>query len=456
MSRQKKSKTPKQFTVSTDDPAHHFADPFQPQTPIGYSTPDRPSTPIGPRRQPQRVSPWLRWVIEPAESFKLLLVPLILYTNWELLTPHLKPLLEPLAPALGPYVPNGRITNPFGPIFLLSGKIATSDPDDPRYAKDWCDLLFLAYNVIFFSCFRQLVTVIMFRRIAKYFGIKKEAKLDRFGEQGYAVVYFGITGAWGLHIMSELPTWWYRTEYFWIDYPHWDMKPQLKRYYLMQMSYWLQQLIVLVLGLEKPRKDYYELVAHHIVTLWLVGWSYLINLTLIGNAVYMSMDIPDMALAFSKLLNYLQLERPKVISFGIFVCLWTYFRHYLNLVILWSVWTEFDLIPEFSKQWVWAEGTYLVGWMQYQVFIPIMLLQCINLFWYFLILRILVRTILISETDDDRSDDEGDDEGDDEDENTKENEKKPAADKKSRPLSRLREKETPKPSASKTATAAAK
>lgn len=64
----------------------------------------------------------------------------------------------------------------------------------------------------------------------------------------------------------------------------------------------------------------------------------------------------------------------------------------------------------------------------------------------------LFRTILISETDDDRSDDEGDDE----DENTKENEKKPAAEKKSRPLSRLREEETPKPSASKTATAAAK
>jgi very-long-chain ceramide synthase len=77
------------------------------------------------------------------------------------------------------------------------------------------------------------------------------------------------------------------------------MKPELKRYYLMQMSYWIQQLLVLVLGLEKPRKDYYELVAHHIVTLWLVGWSYLINLTLIGNAVYMSMDLPDSCLAVS-------------------------------------------------------------------------------------------------------------------------------------------------------------
>lgn len=88
--------------------------------------------------------------------------------------------------------------------------------------------------------------------------------------------------------MGQLRTWWYHTEYFWIgkftlkhiifvastqpiDYPHWEMTPELKRYYLMQIAYWCQQFIVLVLGLEKPRKDYWELVAHHIVTLWLVG-----------------------------------------------------------------------------------------------------------------------------------------------------------------------------------------
>jgi TLC domain len=49
------------------------------------------------------------------------------------------------------------------------------------------------------------------------------------------------------------------------------MTPELKRYYLMQASYWCQQLIVLVFRLEKPRKDFKELVAHHIVTLWLIG-----------------------------------------------------------------------------------------------------------------------------------------------------------------------------------------
>lgn len=62
------------------------------------------------------------------------------------------------------------------------------------------------------------------------------------------------------------------------------MTPLMKRYYLMQLAYWVQQLFVLVLGLEKPRKDYAELVVHHLVTIWLVGWSYSVNLTYIGNA----------------------------------------------------------------------------------------------------------------------------------------------------------------------------
>ena len=51
------------------------------------------------------------------------------------------------------------------------------------------------------------------------------------------------------------------------------MKPELKAYYLTQAAYWCQQLLVLLLKLEKPRKDYKELVAHHIVTLWLIGYA---------------------------------------------------------------------------------------------------------------------------------------------------------------------------------------
>jgi len=68
--------------------------------------------------------------------------------------------------------------------------------------------------------------------------------------------------------------------------------------------------------------------------------------------------------------------------------------------------------------------------MKYQIFTPLLLLQLLNLFWYFLILRILFRyvlrrhvgivaelrrdysTLLTGNPDDDRSDDEGDGEED--------------------------------------------
>ncbi|KAF8076495.1 longevity assurance proteins LAG1 LAC1 [Lyophyllum atratum] len=384
-----------------DDPTHHLAGPFLPQTPLGSLTP-RSASPIPPNgklyaRPP--VSPWLRWAVQPSSAFKLLLVPIVLFVNWELLSPYLAPGVE----------------NPFAGLFLLSGRIPTSSPEDPRYAKTYYDLLFLAYNIVFFSFVRQLIAVKLCKPIAKYFGLKREGKIDRFGEQGYALVYFAVFGAWGYRVMTQLPTNWYRTEYFWIDYPHWDMNPELKRYYLMQMAYWCQQLLVLLLGLEKPRKDYWELVAHHFVTLWLVCWSYFLNYTLIGNAVYMSMDIPDTFLAFSKLLNYIQWEKAKVVSFVFFIFVWTYFRHYLNLKILWSVWYELPNVPESSKVWNTAAGSYMPSWMPKQIFLPLALLQLLNLFWYYLMMRILYRTIVTNKTEDVRSDDEDDGEDDKED-----------------------------------------
>jgi acyl-CoA-dependent ceramide synthase len=73
----------------------------------------------------------------------------------------------------------------------------------------------------------------------------------------------------------------------------------LKPYYLLQTAYWCQQFLLLVLRVEKPRSDFTELVAHHVVTLWLILWSYMFNLTLIGNAIYLTMDWSDIFLAVS-------------------------------------------------------------------------------------------------------------------------------------------------------------
>jgi acyl-CoA-dependent ceramide synthase len=113
-----------------------------------------------------------------ASSFKILIVPIILYVGWKILNPH--------------------EDNPFEPFLFISHRVPQSPDADPRYAKGWKDLLFIAYHIVVFSFVRQFIILKLAIPIAWRFGIKKRAKLDRFGEQGYCVLYHGVMGFWGL------------------------------------------------------------------------------------------------------------------------------------------------------------------------------------------------------------------------------------------------------------------
>jgi acyl-CoA-dependent ceramide synthase len=68
------------------------------------------------------------------------------------------------------------------------------------------------------------------------------------------------------------------------------------------------------------------------------------QLTYIGVAIFVTMDVSDVFLALAKCVNYLN-ETASQPVFAFFVVVWTYMRHYLNIKILYSVWTEFHLVP---------------------------------------------------------------------------------------------------------------
>ncbi|KAJ7450988.1 hypothetical protein B0H11DRAFT_2246568 [Mycena galericulata] len=108
------------------------------------------------------------------------------------------------------------------------------------------------------------------------------------------------------------------------------------------------------------------------------------------------------------MLNYLNLMRAKVVSLAVFFVVWTYFRHYISIRILWSLRYEFHLVPEEAQVFAPMQGLYMALWMRDQMFYSLCVLQALNLFWYYLILRIIVRSIMTSETDDNRSDEDED------------------------------------------------
>ncbi|CEH17500.1 Protein transporter of the TRAM (translocating chain-associating membrane) superfamily [Ceraceosorus bombacis] len=355
-----------------------------------------------------------RWMTVPASSFKIAFTLAAVYLTLEFV-PGFSGTNNPLAPlvrishrvpltsvlAAEPSLIGEALTAP-----IHSGVSPTEAPSTIRYQKGYQDLAFVAYYIVVFSFIRQASTQYLFRPFALWWGIRNERKLERFVEQGYAMLYWGTAGALGLYVMSFQESWWYNLEHLWLKYPHWQMRPELKAYYLLQLSYWLQQALVMILRLEAPRKDYYELIVHHLVTLWLIFWSYLINLTMIGTTVFVAMDVPDTFLALSKALSYMGIEAITMPVFAIFMVVWTYFRIYESARTLWSVWFQFDLIPEHTKEWNPPQGWWMVWWMKYQVFAPLFILLCLNLFWYFLMWRIMIRALAGGPAEDEREEGE--------------------------------------------------
>lgn len=302
------------------------------------------------------------------------------------------------------FAPHQNFMRPF---FELSYKTIDPTTGEAMYGKGKKDFLFVAMFIVFFTFFREFCMQILLRPLAIKLGIARQSKISRFMEQTYSIVYYSMSGPFGLYIMYKLPLWYFDTTMFYVNFPHREHIFEFKLFYLLQASFWTQQSIVLSLMLEKPRKDFYELVFHHIITMALIFLSYRFHFTWIGLAVYITMDISDLFLAFSKTLNYLG-SSLAVPFFVFFAGVWTYTRHYLNLKILYSIATEFATVGPFELNW---ETQQYKCWIsQYITFALLLALQLVNAYWMFLIIRVAVRLVVSGEKKDDRSDDESEEE----------------------------------------------
>lgn len=107
-----------------------------------------------------------------------------------------------------------------------------------------------------------------------------------------------------------------------------------------------------------------------------------------------------MGLQLSKSLHYI--DCPLVESyFGTSIISWIYFRHYQNLRILYSLFTEFKTV-----------GPYELNWETEQYKCPLsfvitlgllVMLQSINIFWLYCLLRSAFRFLVYNVVKDDRS-----------------------------------------------------
>lgn len=228
-------------------------------------------------------------------------------------------------------------------------------------------------------------------------------KITKFVEAAWRFLFYSafcILGYQALFV-PETAIWITDTMNHWREWPLHPVSATVSLYYHVELGCYIHQL----LWTEVNRSDAMQMIFHHFVTILLLVTSYLNNYTRIGASILLIHDIPDILLEGAKCLNYTAKAKGNAwlqpIVDGIFVIfMLTFFVTRLMIFpkqILYSV--VVDGIEYFGCDWF---GCYFfIGLLS--------ALQCLHIFWFYLIARMAYRLVVVGEVEKDvRSDDEDD------------------------------------------------
>ncbi|GAA5920354.1 hypothetical protein JCM6882_004539 [Rhodosporidiobolus microsporus] len=288
-------------------------------------------------------------------------------------------------------------------------------PNTDLYYKGRDDAYFIGYWVVLFLFAREALMRWVFEPFARFCGIWSRRLVVRFAEQAWLIVYYLASFSVGIYINQTSDYASLNTVEWWRGYPH-DALPALtKWYYLVQTAFWIQQIITL--NLEAKRKDFGQMFTHHIITMLLMSFSYVLNWTRIGNTVLCTMDLSDIFFSLAKVFKYAGNNKAADGTFVVFLISWIATRHVIFCKILYAVITEPQTVLEYG--WRSQDGYFFSRNVQISFALLLGSLQLLMCLWMWLILRVLYKMFLGGSAEDVRSDDE--DEGEEEDEPVKAN-----------------------------------
>jgi ceramide synthetase len=146
--------------------------------------------------------------------------------------------------------------------------------------------------------------------------IREERKIEKFTESCFKMVLFSLASCLGVFVVGS-SEWVLRLEDYWKGWPLQPSNLGIEVYYMVarrSSSYLFVTLRQVELGMyvhmllmhffERRRKDFVEMVLHHIVTLLLIVFSFLFDFRRIGVVIMLVHDVSDPFLEFAKLANY--------------------------------------------------------------------------------------------------------------------------------------------------------
>lgn len=296
-------------------------------------------------------------------------------------------------------------------LFSLHDPIVV-DPSLTLYGKDKRDVLTVLLIAIFLVGVRQLLCSGVFIYIARLMGISDSVdhpyNVHKTGENAWLVLYYSTSFLTGLRMCKKYLN--LRMDSIWDNYPELYLPMDIKLFYLTQCAFYVQLLILV--AIEKHRKDVELMFIHHTVTILLISASYYTNFVRVGLVVLAIFDAADALLPLAKIFQYAWWVIPGYSTFFLFTVTWVYTRHWLFLKIIWSVVavapTKLPLI------WDPSNGYFCNYTWSMTFFLGILIsLEIMQIVWLANILRLISSQILVGKKlGDDRSNrsDESDEE----------------------------------------------
>ncbi|XP_059652877.1 ceramide synthase LOH2-like [Cornus florida] len=250
------------------------------------------------------------------------------------------------------------------------------------------------YFAFFFVAARFLLDRFIFRRLAVFLlsggalplKINKDtqAKLVKCVESMWKLTYYAIVEACILTFIYHEP--WFRDikEHF-RGWPNQDLTPPVRLYYICQCGFYAYSIVALLMW-ETRRKDFSVMMSHHVITVFLIGYSYISRFFRIGSVILALHDGSDVFMEAAKVFKYSEKELGASVCFGLFAISWLILR--LIIFPFWIIRSTSYYMRDFLRL------SEVYPMIIYYVFNTMLLtLLVFHIYWWILICSMIKRQL---------------------------------------------------------------
>ncbi|XP_073663714.1 ceramide synthase 6 isoform X3 [Tursiops truncatus] len=126
--------------------------------------------------------------------------------------------------------------------------------------------------------------------------------------------------------------WLWNTRHCWYNYPYQPLTPDLHYYYILELSFYWSLMFSQFTDIK--RKDFGVMFLHHLVSIFLITFSYVNNMARVGTLVLCLHDSADALLEAAKMANYAKFQKICDLLFVMFAMVFITTR--LGIFPLWS------------------------------------------------------------------------------------------------------------------------